>query len=175
MYRLARPQVAVPVHGELRHLLEHATLAKEQQVPDAIVAENGTIVRLGPGPACVIDNVPAGRLLLEGNRLVPIGGELARGRTKAIYNGVLVLTVVLKEARPKVQDVQFSSVGLVEQDEDEVVRSMVSAAIQATQELSDRLYGDDKAVREAVRVAVRREARKLIDKRPLTHVHLVRV
>jgi ribonuclease J len=40
MYRLARPRVAVPVHGELRNLLEHAKLAREQQVPDVIVAEN---------------------------------------------------------------------------------------------------------------------------------------
>jgi ribonuclease J len=165
----------VPVHGELRHLLEHAKLAKEQQVPNAIVAENGTIVRLGPGPACVIDNVRAGRLLLEGNRLVPIDGELVRGRTKAIYNGVLVLTVVLERARPKVQDIQFSSVGLIEQGEDEVVRNMISAVAQAAEELPDRKYADDNAVREAVRVAVRREVRRLIDKRPLTHVHVVRV
>jgi ribonuclease J len=175
MYRLARPQVAVPVHGELRHLLEHAKLAKEQQVPDVIVAENGTIVRLGPGPACVIDNVPAGRLLLEGNRLVPIDGELVRGRMKAIYNGAVVVTVVLEKARPNVQDIQFSSIGLVEDGEDEMVRNMCSAAIRVVGELSKRQYEDDDAVREAVRVAVRREARKAIDKRPLTHVHLVRV
>ena len=102
----------MPVHGELRHLLEHAKLAKEQQVPDVIVAENGAVLRLAPGPACVIDNVPATRLLLEGNRLVPIDGELVRGRTKAIYNGAVVVTVVLEKARPNVQDIQFSSIGL---------------------------------------------------------------
>ena len=175
MYRLARPQVgpgawrASPPAGARR------SWRREQQVPDVIVAENGTIVRLAPGPACVIDNVPAGRLLLEGNRLVPIDGELVRGRTKAIYNGAVVVTVVLEKARRNVQDIQFSSIGLIEQNEDEVVGNMFSAAIQAVEELPDRQYGDDDAVREAVRVAVRRESRKLIDKRPLTHVHLVRV
>ena len=175
MYRLARPQVAVPVHGELRHLLAHAKLAKEQQVPDVIVAENGTVVRLAPGPACVIDSVPATRLLLEGNRLVPIDGELARGRTKAIYNGAVVVTVVLEKARPNVRDIQFSFIGLLEEGDGDTVRDLRSAVIRAVNELSDRRYGDDVAAREAVRVAVRREARRLIDKRPLTHVHLVRV
>ena len=174
MYRLARPPLAVPVHGELRHLLEHAKLAKEQQVPEVIVAENGAIVRLAPGPACVVDTVPAARLLLEGNRLVPIDGELVRGRTKAIYNGAVVVTVVLEEARPNVQDIQFSSIGLLEQGEDEIVQDMRSAVIRVIEELSARQYGDDDFVREAVRVAVRREARKQIDKRPLTYVHLVR-
>lgn len=174
MYRLARPRLAVPVHGELRHLLEHADLARQQQVPEVIVAENGAVVRLAPRPACVVGNVPSGRLLLEGNRLVPIDGELVRGRTKAIYNGAVVVTVVLEEARLNVQDIQFSSIGLLEQGEDEVVQEMRSAVIRVIEELSDREFGDDDVVREAVRVAVRREARKQIDKRPLTHVHLVR-
>ena len=174
MYRLARPRLAVPVHGELRHLLEHADLARQQQVPEVIVAQNGEVLRLAPGPACVVGNVPSGRLLLEGNRLVPIDGELVRGRTKAIYNGAVVVTVVLEEARSNVQDIQFSSIGLLEQGEDEVVQEMRSAVIRVIEELSDREFGDDDVVREAVRVAVRREARKQIDKRPLTHVHLVR-
>lgn len=174
MYRLARPRLAVPVHGELRHLLEHADLARQQQVPEVIVAQNGEVLRLAPGPACVVGNVPSGRLLLEGNRLVPIDGELVRGRTKAIYNGAVVVTVVLEEARLNVQDIQFSSIGLLEQGEDEVVQEMRSAVIRVIEELSDREFGDDDVVREAVRVAVRREARKQIDKRPLTHVHLVR-
>ncbi len=174
MYRLARPPLAVPVHGELRHLLEHAKLAKEQQVPEVIVAENGAMVRLAPGPACVVGNVPAARLLLEGNRLVPIDGELVRGRTKAIYNGAVLVTVVLEEARSNVQDIQFSSIGLLEQGEDEVVQAMRSAVIRVIEGLSDRQFGDDDVVREAVRVAVRREARNQVDKRPLTYVHLAR-
>jgi ribonuclease J len=175
MYRLARPQVSVPVHGELRHLLEHAKLAREQQVPDVIVAENGTIVRLAPGPACVIDNVPAGRRLLEGNRLVAADGDLVRSRTKSIYNGAVVVTVVLEQARRNVQDVLLSSIGLVDRGEDRVVHGLRRAACRAVEALSERQYGDDDAVREAVRIAVRRESRKLIDKRPLAHVHLVRV
>jgi ribonuclease J len=175
MYRMARPRVAVPVHGELRHLLEHAKLAREQQVPDVIVAENGAIVRLAPGPACVIDSVPAGRRLLEGNRLVAADGELVRSRSKAIYNGAVVVTVVLEQARRNVRDVLLSSIGLVDEDEDGVVRSLCLAASQAAEGLSERQYRNDDVVREVVRVAVRREARKLIDKRPLAYVHLVRV
>jgi ribonuclease J len=175
MYRLARPQVAVPVHGELRHLLEHAKLARGQHVPDVIVAENGTVVRLAPRPARVIDNVPTGRRLLEGNRLVAADGELVRSRSKAIYNGAVVVTVVLERADRHVRDVHLSSIGLIDQGEDGVVQDLRSAASQAAEGVSERQYRDDDVVREAVRVAVRREARRLIDKRPLAHVHLVRV
>jgi ribonuclease J len=155
MYRLARPQVAVPVHGELRHLLEHAKLASEQHVPDVIVAENGTVVRLAPRPARVIDNVPAGRRLLEGNRLVAADGELVRSRSKAIYNGTVVVTVVLERADRHVRDVHFSSIGLIDQGEDGVVQDLCSAASQAPEGVCERQYQDD-VVRCASRFGARR-------------------
>ena len=58
MYQWVRPQIAMPVHGEVRHLIEHAALARACQVPETIVAPNGTLVRLAPGPAEIIDHVP---------------------------------------------------------------------------------------------------------------------
>lgn len=175
MYRLTRPQVAVPVHGELRHLMEHANLAREQRIPQIIVAENGAVVRLAPGPARVIDHVPTGRLLLDGNRLVPANGELVRERNKAIYNGAVAVTVVLDDVCRSAQRVQISPIGLVEEGEAHVVNALCLSASRAVDELPARQYGDDNAVREAVRSAVRREARRMIDKRPLAHVHLVRL
>ena len=61
MYQWARPRIAVPVHGERRHILEHARLAKELQVSETIAPNNGDLMRLAPGPAAVIDEVPSGR------------------------------------------------------------------------------------------------------------------
>ena len=48
MYRWTRPQIAVPVHGELRHQSEHARLARSLQVPQAIVPENGQLIAWRP-------------------------------------------------------------------------------------------------------------------------------
>ena len=62
MYQMVRPQIAIPVHGEARHLLGHAELARRCQVPQAIVVENGDMVRLDRGGGEIIDEVPAGRL-----------------------------------------------------------------------------------------------------------------
>src|SRR5690606_38846503 len=68
-YQWVRPEVAVPVHGEARHLAEHAALARELQVPEQIVIRNGLMVRLAPGPAEIVDEAPAGRLYLDGEVL----------------------------------------------------------------------------------------------------------
>ncbi|HET6223250.1 MAG TPA: ribonuclease J, partial [Dongiaceae bacterium] len=55
MYQWVRPRIAIPVHGEARHLRAHARLAESGQVGQALVIENGDVVRLAPGPAEVVD------------------------------------------------------------------------------------------------------------------------
>ena len=175
MYALLRPKLSVPVHGELRHMLEHAKLARELNVPQTIVAENGTLVRLGPGPACIVDHIPNGRLSLEGNRLVPADGQLVRSRIKAIYNGSVAVTVVLERGSGAVRQVHVSCVGIVEQGEEQIVQEMREAVCRSVEELPSARYEDDQSVAETARLAVRRASRQAIDKRPLTQVHVVRV
>ncbi|MEK9722707.1 MAG: ribonuclease J [Rhodospirillaceae bacterium] len=174
MYQHLRPEIAVPVHGELRHLTEHAQLARDCQVPHAVVCENGAVVRLAPGAAGVINHVPAGRLAADGNRLVPVDSEVVKSRIRTMWNGFAVLTVVLDGARLAAEP-QISTSGLVEDDDD----PDLDAVRLAVQETIDRLLpdaggADDDAVAEEVRIAARRAFRALFDKRTVTRVHLVR-
>src|SRR3546814_1386525 len=97
MYHWIRPDVAIPVHGEPRHLTAHAKLAKECQVPEALTALNGSLVRLAPGRAEVIDEVFVGRLALDGNRLIDLDSPAIRDRRRMIQHGTAVATVVRSE------------------------------------------------------------------------------
>ena len=76
MYRWIRPQIAIPVHGEARHLHEHLAFARRLGVPQPFEVKNGDLVRLAPAPAEVIDEVPTGRLVLEND-----GTDRRRGRS----------------------------------------------------------------------------------------------
>lgn len=174
MYALVRPRTAVPVHGELRHLREHAKVAAACGVEDVICAENGSMVRLWPGPAEIVDSAPVGRLAVEGNRLVPMGGSLISQRTRALYNGAALVTVAVNGGLPREADVQLSSVGLIEDGEEDLLLMVRNAVVAAIDELPNKARIDDGALREAIRLAVRRSFRQLFDKRPVTHVHLVR-
>ena len=175
MYHLVRPRVAVPVHGELRHLLEHAELARACQVPTALATENGGFIRLAPGPAEVVGDVPVGRLAVDANRLVPLNSALVRDRTRAIYNGSAVVTIVL-DAHGRVKgDVQISTLGVMEADDKNaigVVRETIEEVVVGT---PAGRRGDDVALKEALRIAVRRVFRDRFGKRPVTSIHLVRV
>ncbi len=175
MYQLARPQIAVPVHGEQRHLIEHASLARECQVPESVVAENGSVVCLSPNKVGIIDQVPSGRLAYEGNRLVPLNGDLVRNRRKALYNGFVVATVVLNDSGKLYDEPQISASGLLEVGETDLEDEIYDAVESAVKGLSKREREDDEAAAEAIRIALRRIFRNMLDKRPVTKVHLVRV
>ena len=172
MYALTRPRVAVPVHGEARHLIEHARLARACQVPHAIVAENGTVVRLAPGEAAAVDTVPVGRLVMDGKRIVAAKGAMIRTRTRALYNGTALVTVAINGDGGLAGEPQLTTIGLLDDDEVTVEGDVMEAVRAAVEEMDDS--NDDEALREAVRLAVRRSFHRLLNKKPITQVHLVR-
>ncbi len=173
MYALTRPKIAVPVHGEARHLIEHARLARACQVPQAIVALNGTVVRLAPGEAAAIDTVPSGRLVLEGNRVVAANGEMIRGRVRALYNGTALVTVAINGNGGLAGEPQLTTIGLLDDGEETVKDDVIGAVRTAVKKMNGT--SDDETLREAVRLAVRRSFHRLLNKKPMTKVHLVRL
>ncbi len=175
MYQLARPRIAIPVHGETRHMIEHASLARDCQVPETIVMENGAMVRIAEGRTEIVQHVPSGRLALEGNRLVSLDGELVRKRRQALYNGFIVATVIMDEAGELVDEPQISAIGLLELGETDLEDAAHDAIIDAVENMSKRTARDDDAAAEEIRINLRRAFRSMLDKNPITHIHLVRV
>ena len=83
MYEWTHPRIAIPAHGEALHLAEHASFARAQGVLEVVTARNGTLVRLAPGPAEIVDKIPAGRLYRDGNIVIPAGERCAAGAPQA--------------------------------------------------------------------------------------------
>lgn len=175
MYGYVRPRISVPVHGELRHLVEHARLARECGTQETVVAENGAMVRLAPGAAEIVDQAPSGRLVLEGKRIVPLDGDLIRGRKKSVFNGSLVVTVVINGGARLMEDPQITSVGLVDEQDGDVDGMIGKAVAKALKGIADKAVADDDKIRYEIRIAVRRAFREAFAKNPVTSIHLVRV
>ncbi|MCK5273017.1 MAG: ribonuclease J [Alphaproteobacteria bacterium] len=176
MYQWVRPKIAVPVHGEARHLIAHAELARDCQVPEPVGARNGYVVRLAPGRATVVDEVSHGRIAVDGNRLIPMESAALRDRRRAAWNGSAVVTVVV-DRDGRVKDTPMVAVnGVFDQDvEPEIAHEVEDAVMAAVEDLPKARRKDDAQVREAARVAVRRSIRALCGKKPRIEVHLVRV
>jgi len=169
MYAWLRPRVAVPVHGEERHLMEHVRLAKSLQIPQALHAPNGSVVRLAPGEPTVVDEAPHGRLHLDG-RVLTHGDDGAMKERRALgYAGHVAVTVVLDARDRPAADPVVICAGIPE----EVVDAARTAAGNAQDRLGRR-FGDDKRTIEEIRRAVRREVQDAWGKKPVVRVEIAR-
>jgi ribonuclease J len=176
MYNWIRPQIAVPVHGEARHMIAHAELARDCQVPQPIVTQNGSMVRLAPGRAEIIDEVFSDRLAMDGNRLIPLDSQAIKARRRMTQHGTAVATVIIDEHGDLIRDPVVTVNGVYdEDDEDEVESEIVDAVIATIEDMRAKQRQDDELVSEMSRRAVRRCIRALCGKNPHTEIHLIRV
>lgn len=173
MYAWIRPRIAVPVHGERRHMEEHARLARDCGVPEALVPVNGAILRLAPGPPALVGHVPSGRLVVDGQVILPADGPTIAQRRKLAWGGLMVVTLVLDRRGRLLADPAVLAQGLpVEAEAEAFLGECREAAATAARQVGAT---DRRRLEDEVKVAVRRVARRWTGKKPPTEVQLVSV
>ena len=171
MYNWVRPQIVVPVHGEARHLAEQARLALSHGVPHALVQKNGDAIRLAPGNPKKVDEVRVGQLVLDGDVILPADGATVTERRRMGYGGLITVALPVGDGRELAGTPLIRPFGVpVEEDRDDFIADATDAAKRA---YSPQM--DEEAVRESVRLAVRRCATLWTGKKPLVEVMMLQV
>ena len=178
MYQWIRPDISVPVHGERRHLLEHAKYAQSLQVGQAVTPKNGDMVRLAPGKAIIVDTVPAGRLHLDGGHLVPAGSAGLTERRKMSFAGSVTVSVALDGNGRAVDGPLCVARGFSEADggaADALLDVLDEAAEKALEKMKLRNRQDDEQVETVLGRAVRKACERIAHRKPLVDVIVLRV
>jgi ribonuclease J len=175
MIKWVRPSILIPVHGEALHLAEHAKLARDAGVPQVLVCRNGDLVRLAPGPAQIIDEIPSGRLYKDGTLLVDAQAPTVAARRRLSFAGVAFVALALSEKGQLVADPEIELIGIPEADA--AGRAMLDIARDAIDEAFESLpkprRRDPDEVAEAIRRAVRSAIAERWSKKPICHVHVL--
>jgi ribonuclease J len=177
MYGWLKPRIAVPAHGEAMHLSEHAAFARAQGVREVVRAFNGDVVRLAPGAAGVVNQVPAGRVYKDGVLLVAANEPTIPERRKLAFAGIVSVAVAMDANGGVVEEPVISASGLpLKSDDGEV---MVDIIADAVDEVLENLPRAKRRNPDAVRIAVERTVRAAVadewDKKPLCHVAVLTV
>lgn len=178
MYQWARPRIAVPVHGEKRHIREHVKLAQEMQVPEQIAPRNGDLIRLAPGPAALIDEVPSGRLYVDGNIIIESDDDALRDRKRLGAEGAVHVSLAVSGKNAILAGPTVSIRGLTMDDEEDLdiaLEDLERTAKAAFTKLNHSERGDDETVETTLMRSVRKAAERLWRKRPLVDVTVLRI
>ena len=116
MIKWVRPKILIPAHGEALHLAEHAKLAREAGVPQVLVCRNGDLLRLAPGPAQIVDELPSGRLYKDGALLIDSQAPTVAVRRRLSFSGVVSVALALSEQGTLVTDPEIELIGIPETD-----------------------------------------------------------
>ncbi|MEY2882371.1 MAG: hypothetical protein RL490_95 [Pseudomonadota bacterium] len=173
MYEWIRPEIAIPVHGERRHMEAHAKLALANGVPRAMVPINGSAIRLAPNGPKLLSHEKAGRLVLDGDVILPANGATIVERRRLMMNGHMGVTVVLgKDGRIAATPAVTAQGVPVEEDKADFIGQCADAAAAAAKKADPK---QAEKFAEAIRVAVRKVAREWTGKKPVTDVQVVRL
>jgi ribonuclease J len=167
LYGWIRPEILVPVHGEIRHMKEQVRVGKAAGIGKCLFQENGDLVRLAPGKPGKIAEVRAGRLILDGDLITPADGEAMVMRRRLAANG-LVIVVLDAKGRAHVE-----AIGLpLDEDMAEFLGEAREDVTAALAKLKGGQRHDREVIVEAARLAARRAAKRWTGKKPQVQVIL---
>jgi len=171
MYAWTRPRIAIPMHGEARHLKEQARLAREAGVAEVFPVLNGEIVRIAP-EAKVIDDAPVGRRYRDGKLIVPGEDGPVRERRKLAFVGVAVVSLVITRKGELVGDPEAELDGVpLETAAGEPILDAVLDAVDGTlRSIPPARRKDPAMLEEAIRRSVRSAINEVWGKKPICKV-----
>ena len=172
MYKWIRPEILLPVHGEMRHMAEQARFGLAEGVPSTVIQQNGTMIRLAPDGPALVGHERVGRLILDGDVILPADGATMNERRRISLHGLIAVAVALDRGGLVRGEPAIAIHGIpVEEDRDDFIAEAREAAVEA----AGGGAKDEARLREAIRLAVRRRATQWTGKKPIVEVSLIRV
>lgn len=177
MYEWIKPSIVVPTHGERKHLLKQAEFAHDMGIKQTIVPRNGAVVKLAPENIGIINEVPTGRLALDGKILVEDDDISIIERRRLLFNGALVVNVVMDKSGLLLKPLDITPIGLPEASFGELMKYVDDKVHDAIELAARENINDDDVLCELIRATARRASRFYTGKEtgPITIVHLSRI
>ena len=104
MHNLVRPKFFIPVHGEYRHLVKHAQLAKEigMDSDHIFIAENGNILEFTRDKGAIVGKVQSGKVLIDGLGIGDVGNIVLRDRRQLSQDGIIIVVMTMDKGNSRV-------------------------------------------------------------------------
>lgn len=175
IHRLMQPKMLIPMHGEHRHLREHAKLAAAAGIATA-VATNGIMLDLTGDKPVVAEQIESGRTYLDGEALIGALDGVVRGRIRMALNGHVVVGIIIDEDDEPLGGVWVETRGLPEARTDHTLAAMMEEGVEyQLGRAKAKVLMSDEALERVIVQAVRKIGNELIGKKPEVTVLISRL
>ena len=177
MYAWTRPKIGIPVHGEAAHLTAHASLMRENGIEQVMDVRNGKMVRLAPGKAETIDDVPHGEIYKDGSLIGSADEVGVIARRGLSFAGHVCVSVILDKGYELITDPQIVCIGVPAENHvgDDMQDIVYDAVVSAVESMPRKRRRDLDIVEDAVRRSARAAIRHNWGKKPIVTVMVDRV
>ncbi len=169
MYEYTKPKISIPVHGEARHIHEHAKFALSLGVEQAVEIKNGDLLKLAPGKAEKIAAIQAGRFAIDGFAFLAGDSDIMRSRRKMRMSGAIFVSVALNKKGELVGQPLISAPGLLDKADDKEFLEGLTEDIEVA--LDERKGDAEEAIKKVVKKVIRDE----LDKNPVISIHVTKI
>lgn len=174
MYAHVRPHIAVPVHGEARHIHEHANYARSLQIPVTVEPYNGAVIKLSRENAGIVGHVMSGYVAVDGASLLDVDSPVLRMRRRLQDAGVVTIVLAVNKHYELMASPSITAPGALDDQDDADLLEALREALENVMENLPNQLTDDK-VRHAVRTAVRRILKREVGKKPILYVEFIKI
>ena len=177
MHDLVKPQFLIPMHGEYRHLREHAKLGAAGGLTP-VIAPNGTMVELTGNEPKVVDMIETGRRYVDGTVIYGAMDGIVRDRLRMALRGLLVVNVVFDEHNNVIGDAWVEAKGLftdVDGNEASLQAELENGITKELERAKKKVRADDEAVERLVKQAASNRTNRMIGKKPEVMVMINRL
>ena len=171
MYKLLRPRMIFPVHGDKRSIRKQKKLALEFGIEQVLIARNGEVVYIDGNQAEISSVIPTGLLGVDRKQFTDLSSQLIKNRKRIAYNCSLFISVVF-DANWQLEDLQISSIDILEEQAFAELRAKVISEMH--QEIPDLLSKHDyreNLVKEHVSAKIRKKIYNATDIKPVVFFH----
>ncbi|MFV2035404.1 MAG: ribonuclease J, partial [Halocynthiibacter sp.] len=167
VHDIINPKMVIPMHGEHRHLREHAKLAAEKGRATMVVV-NGAMADLSGDTPRVVEHVDTGRTYLDGTVQIGALDGVVRDRIRMALNGHVLVTIIIDEDNEPLGEPWVEIMGLPETGKSNapLVDVLEGDLGQLMMRLADKTLRDDAKLEEALRREARRAANEEIGRKP---------
>jgi ribonuclease J len=145
MINMIKPKHLIPIHGELRHLKQHAVLGTETGLIEKNIAvvENGHVIEFADGKMEIGERIPGGYVFVDGSRVGDVGPSVVRERNALGRDGVVVVSLALDSSGRLLDDPEILTRGFIyKHDAEELMEEVAGQVVDAVEQGRGDIHND---------------------------------